>query len=49
MLNEVLKICEKCYLLDVKATKVTRNKRSGGLSDKFLSLKYNVKGTYIFI
>ena len=34
---------------DVKANKNNKNKRSGGLSYKCLSLKYNVKGTYIFI
>ena len=58
MLNEVLKNCEKWYLLMKKLIKTTRNKRSGGsilqnfynmcLQILLQNLKYNINWACIF-
>ena len=58
MLNEVLKNCEKWYLLMKKLIKTTRNKRSGGsILQNFYNmyfqmliqnLKYNINWACIF-
>ena len=48
MLNEVLKIYEKWYLVMWELNKNNKNKSAVAASYKFLSLKENVNGSYIF-